>query len=88
MRAWAQDNVSHVATMTSGDFYGSEQSVIMPSEDTVNIVFRWLGGVIVVVVVMVYIQVRAGGRHCSQGWPETPGWGGGGLLLYECQGSH
>ena len=43
MRAWAQDNVSHVATMSSGDFYGSEQSVIMPSEDTVNIVFRWLG---------------------------------------------
>ena len=43
MRAWAQDNVSHVATMSGGDFYGSEQSVIMPSEDTVNIVFRLLG---------------------------------------------
>ena len=40
MRAWAQGNVTHVATMTSGDFYGSEQSVIMPSEETVNIVFR------------------------------------------------
>ena len=40
MRAWAQGNVSHVATMTSGDFYGSEQSVILPSEETVNIVFR------------------------------------------------
>ena len=41
MRAWAQGNASHVANMTSGDFYGSEQSVIMPSQDTVNIVFRW-----------------------------------------------
>ena len=40
MRAWAQGNASHVANMTSGDFYGSEQSVIMPSEETVNIVFR------------------------------------------------
>ena len=40
MRAWAGDNVSHVASMTHGDFYGSEQSVILPGEDTVNIVFR------------------------------------------------
>ena len=40
MRSWSQDNVTHVATMTHGDFYGSEQSVIMPSNDTVKIVFR------------------------------------------------
>ena len=41
MRAWAGDNVSHVASMTHGDFYGSEQSVIMPGEETVSILFRW-----------------------------------------------
>ena len=40
MRSWAQDNVTHVAHMTHGDFYGSEQSVILPSHDTVKIVFR------------------------------------------------
>ena len=61
MRAWAQGNVSHVAHMTSGDFYGSEQSVIMPSQDTVNIVFRWgVGELVSGGEVMVYIQVRPG----------------------------
>ena len=44
MRAWTPDNGTHVATMTHGDFYGSEQSVIMTSPDTVKIVFRSADG--------------------------------------------
>ncbi|MCB0376971.1 MAG: NADP-dependent isocitrate dehydrogenase [Bdellovibrionales bacterium] len=37
MGAWSKDSASHVAHMQDGDFYGSEQSVIMPSQDTVTI---------------------------------------------------
>ena len=87
MRAWAGDNVSHVASMTHGDFYGSEQSVIMPGEETVSILFRWGEGEGGVMVVMIYIQVRPGDRDCPEDWAEAAGRGGGGLLLYECPGS-
>ena len=44
MRAWPQDSLTHVATMSEGDFYGSEQSVILPAEDEVKIVFRSADG--------------------------------------------
>jgi len=37
MGAWANDSASHVAHMTSGDFYGSEQSAVMPKADNVRI---------------------------------------------------
>ena len=37
MGAWASDSRSHVASMTEGDFYGSEQSYVMESADTVRI---------------------------------------------------
>ena len=40
MKPWSKENKSHVSHMTSGDFFGSEQSHIMANADTVNIVFR------------------------------------------------
>ena len=39
MGAWSSDSKSHVAHMTSGDFYGSEHSVVMQSDDTLIIEF-------------------------------------------------
>ncbi|MEZ9141455.1 MULTISPECIES: NADP-dependent isocitrate dehydrogenase [unclassified Shewanella] len=38
MGKWASDSKSHVAHMSEGDFYGSEQSVTLTAADTVNIV--------------------------------------------------
>lgn len=37
MGEWKKDSASHVAHMTSGDFYGSEKSVVMPASDDVRI---------------------------------------------------
>jgi isocitrate dehydrogenase len=37
MGAWSKDSVSHVAHMQSGDFYGSEQSLVMSKSDDVRI---------------------------------------------------
>jgi isocitrate dehydrogenase len=34
-----QENRTHVAHMTEGDFYASEQSHIMEAADTVSIIF-------------------------------------------------
>ena len=39
MGAWSSDSKSHVSHMESGDFYGSEQSVIMEKETSVTIEF-------------------------------------------------
>ena len=39
MGAWSKDSKSHVAHMSSGDFYGSEQSVTIDGATTVNIEF-------------------------------------------------
>ncbi len=39
MGAWTADCRSHVASMSSGDFYGSEKSVVIPSATDVKIVF-------------------------------------------------
>ncbi|MCH1931375.1 NADP-dependent isocitrate dehydrogenase [Shewanella sp. A25] len=44
MGKWAADSQSHVAHMTEGDFYGSEQSVTVPNADTVNIVLTQKDG--------------------------------------------
>ncbi len=38
MGEWSADSKSHVAHMEDGDFYGSEQSVIMDKADTLSIV--------------------------------------------------
>ena len=35
--AWSSDNKAHVATMTTGDFYGNEKSVVMESADELTI---------------------------------------------------
>ncbi len=40
MGAWSADSKSHVAHMSSGDFYGSEKSVVMSGEDTLMIEFE------------------------------------------------
>ncbi|CCK76039.1 Isocitrate dehydrogenase, NADP-dependent [Oleispira antarctica RB-8] len=37
MGVWSKDSVSHVAHMTSGDFYGSEKSAVMSKADDVRI---------------------------------------------------
>lgn len=37
MGKWSADSKTHVASMSGGDFYGSEKSVTMSSADTVNI---------------------------------------------------
>lgn len=39
MGAWSSESKSHVAHMESGDFYGSEQSVIIEHDNSVNIEF-------------------------------------------------
>ncbi|MEC4725397.1 NADP-dependent isocitrate dehydrogenase [Shewanella sp. D64] len=38
MGAWSRDSQSHVAHMSEGDFYGSEKSLTLMSEDDVSIV--------------------------------------------------
>ncbi|PTA50442.1 NADP-dependent isocitrate dehydrogenase [Shewanella morhuae] len=44
MGKWASDSKSHVAHMTDGDFYGSEQSVTLSDAGSVNIVLTQKDG--------------------------------------------
>ncbi|MCS6096257.1 NADP-dependent isocitrate dehydrogenase [Shewanella baltica] len=44
MGKWATDSKSHVAHMTNGDFYGSEQSVTLSDAGSVNIVLTQKDG--------------------------------------------
>lgn len=44
MGDWAQDSESHVATMSKGDFYGSEKSVVMTKDDQICIKFEGASG--------------------------------------------
>ncbi len=37
MGAWSADSATHVATMSSGDFFSNEQSVTVPAADTLTI---------------------------------------------------
>jgi len=37
MGAWSSDSKTHVAHMSDGDFYGSEQSVILPQADSITV---------------------------------------------------
>ncbi len=46
MGAWATDSKSHVAHMTDGDFYSSEQSVVLDAADDVRIEFVATDGTI------------------------------------------
>lgn len=39
MGAWSPDSKTHVASMSSGDFYGNEKSVTLQQDDTVHIEF-------------------------------------------------
>ncbi|WP_113906016.1 NADP-dependent isocitrate dehydrogenase [Aliidiomarina celeris] len=43
MGAWSSDSKTHVAHMTEGDFYGSEQSATMANDDTLKIVLNHNG---------------------------------------------
>lgn len=45
MGAWAKDSKSHVASMTEGDFYSSEKSVVMANDGAVKIQFVSSSGV-------------------------------------------
>jgi len=44
MGAWSADSKTRVASMTTGDFYGSEQSVELPSDDVVKITLHTTDG--------------------------------------------
>lgn len=44
MGAWSADSKSHVASMTAGDFYGSEKSYTVPAATSVDIVFEGPSG--------------------------------------------
>ena len=44
MGAWSADSKTRVASMTHGDFYGSEKSVELPSDDVVKITFHGTDG--------------------------------------------
>jgi isocitrate dehydrogenase len=47
MGAWSKDSKSHVASMTGGDFYGSEQSVTIDGASQFQIVFKGSDGDVV-----------------------------------------
>lgn len=40
MGAWSPDSKTHVASMTQGDFYGSEKSMTLPEKTVASIVFQ------------------------------------------------
>lgn len=44
MGKWSSDSKTHVASMTEGDFYGSEQSVTMPTADSITIELQGADG--------------------------------------------
>ncbi|MBR9727826.1 NADP-dependent isocitrate dehydrogenase [Shewanella intestini] len=44
MGKWAADSKSHVAHMSEGDFYGSEQSVTLSAPDVVNVILTQQNG--------------------------------------------
>jgi isocitrate dehydrogenase len=44
MGAWSKDSKSHVANMTDGDFYSSEQSVVVAQNDDIKIEFTNAAG--------------------------------------------
>lgn len=44
MGAWSANSLTHVASMTEGDFYGSEKSVEVPAATTVQIALKTTGG--------------------------------------------
>ncbi|MFT6926134.1 MAG: isocitrate dehydrogenase [Psychromonas sp.] len=48
MGAWSKDSKSHVADMPEGDFYGSEQSVVLTKNDDVKIEFTATSGAVTV----------------------------------------
>ncbi|HEY7865642.1 MAG TPA: NADP-dependent isocitrate dehydrogenase [Psychromonas sp.] len=48
MGAWSKDSKSHVADMPEGDFYGSEQSVVLSQDDDVKIEFTAASGAVTV----------------------------------------
>ncbi len=48
MGAWSKDSRSHVANMQNGDFYGSEQSVVLGQNDDLKIEFTAASGAVTV----------------------------------------
>jgi isocitrate dehydrogenase len=48
MGAWSKDSKSHVANMTEGDFYSSEQSVVLGQDDDVKVEFTNASGEVTV----------------------------------------
>lgn len=48
MGAWSKDSKSHIADMSEGDFYGSEQSVVLKQDDNVKVEFTSNSGAVTV----------------------------------------
>lgn len=44
MGEWSKDSKTHVAHMSEGDFFGSEKSVVLPSDDSLNITLHRKSG--------------------------------------------
>ncbi len=44
MGEWSSDSKAHVSSMSQGDFFGSEVSVVMPSSETVSIELKTTSG--------------------------------------------
>jgi isocitrate dehydrogenase len=56
MGAWSKDSKTHVAHMDTGDFYGSEVSLVMEEEDTLRICFEGNDGEIKVLKEKLVVQ--------------------------------
>ena len=64
MGKWSADSKSHVASMTEGDFYGSEQSVTLPAADKASIQLVTDGGETIVLKEGLALQGwRSNRRH-------------------------
>ena len=56
MGTWASDSKSHVASMTEGDFYGSEKSITLSDASEIKIEFHGAGGQVDVLKEKVSLQ--------------------------------
>jgi len=56
MGEWSADSTTHVASMSDGDFYGSEQSIVLPQADSVTIQLQADDGQLVVLKEALAVQ--------------------------------
>jgi len=56
MGAWSADSTTHVAHMSEGDFYGSEQSLVLSQDDCVSIQLQTDNGQVIVLKEALAVQ--------------------------------